>query len=439
MYRIIFVGLLSVFHFNCTPNSAIGSGADILVGDKVEQIENSVSSIIGEAEGAISRQSFAMSQKLELLLDKIKLHSKDIMNHAFDKISITEQKMYNDILNVMNEAESMTEIPLQKIEDLTRSSSLTLATLPFSKTTPLVDKYSPLYVNSFCRSDSILVNVKGTFLNKMLPTLTFSNTKCILNSKLATSLQFKCPCSLVKDKKINESVHGALIVFEEEKHRWNPFKKPEFIPHDYLINLNVIPNEFATYKVNIVESVKNKAVPIKRTSQILSHWNNKSESNSKVNKNDIKVTATPGYRINPNNIKIQHIKSPGKSSRVKIQDNTAAGFILVGFTQNRKGFLGHGRARGHVDSRAIYYETIIEPGVTITPPRTISNGTLQWGKDVKLRIPPNTKSFDITFDLVDGNSDIFDTSSNEDWFDLRYNEESKLLIIDAKKLDDALK
>lgn len=391
----------------------------------VQNITNSLSQLISEAETSATVAGFGFATDANILIQNIEVMGKELSGKVFSDLNASQQSVLSNALVLIDQAGRETGRQLDSAEALVASLGQEIARLPLTDGRPMVSRYSPSYVLN--NTETYDISLKGSLLNRADTTLYFGATPCEQISSVETELRFSCPAAAF-DNDVNGWTTG-LLSFDKPRPWYAPWRSPE--AYRYRIALMVVQSEIGDYTVRSAESVTIKAHMQRRQS-------NERRNSHCEGRRDVAWTYRPaaGCRIDETSVKVKH-RTSANSSYGGISNLSASGFQARGRVENRgRCTLGTRDARGKLSVTAEWVDVCSSPGEARWE---TENGSLRWGEDTAFHLPSNVSKWVLEVKQKDGAIKVFDRASPSDWFVVDFDPNTKILLVKPRQLADAFR
>ena len=427
---LVIIGLLSP---STTQNvkaqtEVFGSNATMFA--VVDQIRNSVESIIISLEASVGNNLFQARQHLELLLDQVEIIARSSTEKFFAELNNSEQQFFVDVKRQLDALKDLERITMQDVNNTSIAISSAIVNLPFADNLPLVFSYSPLFVQSQGgqNKDVISIEVSGALLATGNPYLVVNRTKCERSEKIHTSLTFLCDKGTFVATDAIEILPGNLYVYQE----------PGFIdklffrdPKEYVyeISINVIPivlakaTAHARTESSTVEQVYREREFGHRNAHCQGRvhmvFEFNAESEWRIATDTLDPSCSSSSRSSCNGLRNVQSRSFGYSCT--IANNGSCG----PFGSWRDG-------RGSCSGTISWME--FRPGEDVVEIIELEPVDIYWGIDQVIQLPEYTNIVRIAFDKADGSRRIASDSAFYDpWLRVNIDINNKHVIVMPKK------
>ena len=393
----------------------------------VQNITNSLSQLISEAETSATVAGFGFATDANILIQNIEVMGKELSGKVFSDLNASQQSVISNALVLIDQAGRETERQLDSAETLVANLGQEIARLPLTDGRPMVSRYSPSYVLN--NTETYDISLQGSLLNRADTTLYFGATPCEQISSVETELRFSCPAAAF-DNDVNGWTTG-LLSFDKPRPWYAPWKSPE--AYRYKIALMVVQGEIGHYTIRSSESV------VVETRIQRKHSNERRNSHCSGGR-DVAWTYRPaaGCRVDETSVKVKH-RTAENSRYDGITNLSSSGFQTRGRVENggRCGPGGYPRdARGKLSITAEWVDVCPS---SKEAERETEVGTLSWGEDKAFHLPPSVSKWVLEVTQKDGAIKVFDKASPSDWFVVDFDPNTKIVLVKPRQLADAFR
>ncbi len=434
----LIVSFLIVLTSLSQANTQVGAALEIVGGtavkDIVTHIANELRSVINEMDYSYSKNAFETKQIIEILIGNMENSASKILDKTFDQLTELEQKFFRDTNSTLNNILLVQDQTVENTRKVMNQFSSTLSVLPFANRDPKISNFEPKYILANKDLKNAKINISGSLLDYKTPTLNIDGKECELIGETTNNLTFNCDCSSVKDGNEYKDLIGELKIFKKEKY-WIFFWKT--VESTYKVSLQNIPEKMADIEI-IAYTKKSNTKKFKRKAKY-KEWN----SHCCCKRPGRKITKTISrtsneFKIDPNSISIVKRKK-GRESYYNLNGKSESSFQVIGNLVNYGGCFAFAKdARGHLELDINYVETKTTINSDKIP---VGTETINWNKGRPISLPKNTTGFSVVVNQMNGSTIALSEENmlnNNSWFNIDFDKSKGLLMINPKRLTDAL-
>lgn len=399
------------------------------VSNVISDIEQSISNLIEDMDNVVSARSFQLRLELMFILSEMENKGNSFVSKTFGELNDAQQLFFENTKKSVLEIESMMNQGLDTMDDMLVHAEQIIAQVPLTEEEPRIRSFVPLYIKSIDSPGEVKISLKGSFLNHGDAKFEMAGEFCEEISQTDSLLEFKCNSkSFVAFEDLNY-VSGTLLV-QKKRGFWKGLfgKKADY--KKYSTSIVVVPSMLGSYEIQATVNIQN--VEYADRSGRWGHVNPHCRSRRSRTTNF--GPQGRDWKINVNSIETRFTNRRRGSHRViNASEN---GFQVESVARNRGSCaLGSRDARGASVGVVTWKEYKINPSTEV---KVVSNGTIEWGRDIVVDLPTNIRGFKVIVRQIDGNEAIVINADDKKWFSVTRDAPSTALVVSPKSLKDAL-
>jgi hypothetical protein len=428
------LSILIVLILAGSPSSARAQGAEIAgavasltVGQVIDEARQAINDVLLTGEGVLDRQSFELFSHLGLLLEAFEDIPRDLLDRTISGVDTQQRLLFTQIYQQTQELNRSVDNIGGNAGRLLGSVDMTLSRIPFISKRPFVTGYSPPYLLINPVGIEVQVDVLGSLLGAGNPSLTFAaDLNCRRTGKTESRLTFMCPtaafAAIAEDEQAKTSTRNAVLRVMRDRTLLETLTLRKAKRYHYDLAFVTVPQLLGTYEAEISGSTERTETASRSRS-----FPHRNPHCTKKTEPAHDVTATRGWRIDPNSIRVSVDHASQKASFNGVHNPTASGFQLRGVVENEGscGPFGIKDARGVLNLSVRYNET--RPATS--PTRKTVSGVLYWGRDEVIPLDATSTAFTLTLRRFDGQvSVVRDTDRSNRWVTVEHTPRQSIII-----------
>lgn len=439
------IKIIIFIFFSLTPAVTWSSGQGVIaagavMGGIIDQLENSISTLIDQLDNRVSARSFQMRTELVFLQDEISNSAESLVDKTFSQLSKQQQIFFENTTTTV-EAVRMSLLDADaEIDSLATQIEQVAAQFPFVESEPRVRKSAPLYLKKIDgESKSVPVKIEGSFLNHGGVSLVVGTEKCKLTGHNDSSASFMCPGSVFSsDGQQVTYLSGDFVVHQEKSflEKITSFFGSETPTKMYKLPFAIVPPVLGTYEIKVSHLVD-------------SRQNNSRNGNWGRTNDHCKNRQSFQYNFGPASaewsIDVNSIRTSVSCERRgghAVRNASQNGFQVESWAKNSGrcekvfGSVVSRDGRGCSAGTVTWVESKTVPRMN---EQIIKSGTLEWGKAVSAALPARLQGILITVRQIDGKTVVLNSATPSKWFKVSRDSASTSLVLSPYELKQALR
>ncbi|MFC3833325.1 MULTISPECIES: hypothetical protein [Deinococcus] len=418
--------------------------ADSPVGDAVEQIRSGLESTINTGSARLNGNVIFAQGAATALLNQLDLIAAARQGQLVRDLSLAERNLFAEADSLMRSGQAWTATTADQMNTLVRNASNLITLLPGGKSTPILQGISPTFVaRTSTDAESFDVTFKGINIGLSTPLMALDSRSCRPKTVTNNEVTFDCPLEGTVDK---PTVLEGEVSFFKTVSLWDKlkdfvFRSPPKL-QNYVTRITVLPAALGTVDAVMV-------VPESRTErQVIA--DSRSDQNGHCageRRTDFLFVAPTGWKLDPSMTPEVSPDTREASTYIGLTGRTDTQFTLSGTVKNsgqcvkvKIPFAGpqtiayDARGRVSVGVRYTVIKDVVEDKEVSLPGQP-----LQWGKDVTIKFPADSKQMRVTVTQLNGISKTTDRSETIGWVEVLMDNASHTAILRPLTPDKALR
>jgi hypothetical protein len=430
--------------FACTTTAfAQGAGTAITavtaIDSLVSQIKTGLEEIINQTETAYSRQAFDTRTHAIVVLQQVDTVASDIVGKAFRDANDTQKRFFVQATALLDKWNKGNHDILKELDNVSNTMEEAVSRLPSADKTPLIKAYYPSFLVPTLSGPTFSLSISGTRIGTGDPSLQFGKVRCERFSKTDRQIQFRCPASVFGTPARLRGESGILEI-EAPQGFWDVVLFQHHMMK-YDIGVVAVPSELGRY--NVVAVVPQSKIETQDRKYELDYTNPHCSG-----AHDIAVpqNASEGWKIVETSVQVTPTSVSSGCSGPSVDGVSSTGFLVTGKAVNSGNCVtvhvpfdgsqtisydGRGWVKGIITWKE--QRTTVKDGTV-----DVARGSLSWGSDVAIQLPPDAKGFVVTVLRIDGTQQVAVGAGNFDRYSVRYaGADTHTVVISPKSVNEA--
>lgn len=423
------------------PAASLATG--LAIDSTIQSIKNSAIEVIQQLESTVGISSFRARQDMAFLISELDYFANQHRGKLFSELNATEKRFVTDANNLVLSAGREARKTIGAAEGVAQTMESGLARLPLADKSPRVLRSSPEYILSQSGNGDVQIRAQGSLLSSgRNPIVKVAGKACKPIGATDTVLTFNCPSDAFKATISVEPVSASLVMEVARpwyRALWDTLTGAKPPTKEYRLLSYVVPPTIGTYKLQGVAS--SEATESEEITDRVEASN--AHCQGERRHGPFRFTPKAGWKIVRDSIR-EGAEVSGNRDRslegpLEVTEN---GFVYYAKLKNggscSPNIFGvqSKDARAWINRRIHWIEV---KTVTRDTPFEQPPGTLVWGRDISLQLPPNMKQITLTVEQFNGEKKVVTgDDSRPDWFTVDIDPSRTVLVIRPRTLSDAM-
>ncbi|MEJ2406327.1 MAG: hypothetical protein P8171_18920 [Candidatus Thiodiazotropha sp.] len=418
--------------------SAIAAGA--IMEGIIDQLENSITTLIDQLDNRVSARSFQMRTELVFLQDEISHLAESLASKTFAELTKQQQIFFENATTTIASVEEGLNAADLEIDSLATQVEQISAQFPFVGSEPRVRRSDPTFLKQLSSNETTVpVRIEGSFLNHGEALLAVRKHNCKLTGHTDSSTSFVCPGAAfpINGNQVTY-LSGRFVVLQERSffEKMISFFGSEAPTKTYKIPFAVVPSRLGTYEIKATHLVDTKQSNTR--TGIWGRTNDHCKGRQSFQYNFGPASAEWSVDVNSIKTSVTCERRGGHAVRNVSQN----GFQIESWASNGGrcekllGSIVSKDGRGCSAGNVTWIETRVVP---IMNEEVIKSGVLEWGKAVSVTLPSRLQGILITVNQIDGKTVVLNSATPSKWFTASRDGESTSLVLSPLEINEALR
>ncbi len=397
------------------------------IGVAISKLEQAGKNLIEKAGEEARTTIMVGSQQVQVQIENLKAAYSKSMNETFDKLDITQQRVFTDLDKLINNLNNGLYKTVKEIQVVTDNLDESISRIPFFEKFPRVRKPDKVHFLKLSNEDNVSLPIYGSRLHiygdEYEPFLIVNGEKIKPIQSGSSTLQFNIPLEKFSNPKKKIKTETVDLVVFHKTTKLLVF--PNYEERKFKIPLFSLPKVMGTYRIGITEKSKNRKEHSHHTPKPPHHYKCRSGRRSDETCNYPTIVPT-GHKLIQSST-VFHVTRREENSPWEFVNVSDAGFTLKLLAKTAWSNL----ARKNIDGW-VSYKTFTMPTVEKKVPN-FKTGEITWIKDVRIPLTKNTIGFTIEIETLDGYTEIFNSKTENKYFKILDDRTNSQVIIKPMK------
>lgn len=408
-------------------NSGFAQFTGLTVNAAISKLEQAGKNLIEKAGEEARTTIMVGSQQVQIQIDNLKTAYSETMNETFDKLDITQQRVFTDLNDLVDNLNNGLYKTISELQLVTDNLDESISRIPFFEKFPRLRKPDKVHFLKFSNTDNINLPLYGSRLNiygnEYVPYLIVNGDKIKPIQSGSSTLQFNIPLEgfTTPEKKIKTETVDLIVFHKVTKWLiWSSYEERKFT-----IPLFSLPKIMGTYKIGITEKYKKRKEHSHYTTKPPNHYKCRSGRTDDRTCN-YPTTVPTGHKLIQSS-PVFHVTRREENSPWQFINVSDAGFTLKLIAKTAYSNF----ARKNIDGW-VSYKTYTMKSVE-KKTQNYKTGEINWAKDIRIPVTKNTIGFTVEIETLDGYIEIFNSKTENKYFKILDDRTNSQIIIKPMK------